>query len=378
MSAELVVGVLAVAAVLGVALTALAVRPLLARTSVRRTLAAVALVALLGSVVGLLAAAQAMLLSAQAFKVVLVVTLLAAVVSLVVARWLAAPVIRGAAALRVAAHELGVSGAYRPPAQLATSELRDVSDELGRASALLAEGRERERSMERSRSELVAWVSHDLRTPMAGVRAMTEALEDGLAADPELYHKQIRAEVDKMSKLVDDLFVVSRLHASSLTLHRGAASVTDLVSDALAAAEPSASVRDVRLSGQVAPGLQVDVDVREIGRVLANLVDNAVRHTPRGGRVRVDGRSEGDGVVLSVTDACGGIPEAHLPRVFDTAWRGSDARTPEAEAHGGLGLAIVHGIVTAHGGRVSVANHGDGCRFEVHLPGPQPGAGSQR
>jgi signal transduction histidine kinase len=362
-----VVGV-AVVVILGTGLAAVVVRPLLVRASVRRTLGAVSLAALLGSVVGLLAAAQAMLLSAGAFKVVLAVTAGAALVSLGVARWLAAPFVRGTDALREAARELGVSGTYRAPEGLSTSELRDVSEELRRASALLAQGRERERTMQRSRSELIAWVSHDLRTPMAGVRAMTEALEDGLAADPDLYHRQIRAEVDKMSKLVDDLFTVSRLHAVSLSLHRSITTVTDLVSDALAAAEPQAAARGVDLSGEVEPALQLDADVREIGRVLANLLDNAVRHTPAGGCVRVEGRAEEDRVVLGVSDECGGIPPASLGRVFETAWRANDARTPESEAHGGLGLAIVHGIVTAHGGRVTVANRGPGCRFEVRLP----------
>lgn len=114
----------------------------------------------------------------------------------------------------------------------------------------------------------------------------------------------------------------------------------------------------------------VDVDGKEMARVIANLLVNAIRHTPADGTVAVTAEGRADGVVLSVTDGCGGIPEEDLARVFDTGWRGSEARTPPAGA--GLGLAIVRGIVEAHAGRTHVRNVPGGCRFEVTLPVAAP------
>ena len=113
----------------------------------------------------------------------------------------------------------------------------------------------------------------------------------------------------------------------------------------------------------------VRADPAGLSRVLGNLVMNAIRHTPADGTVQITGRGAADGVELSVSDACGGIPEGDLDRVFDVAWRGSHARTPSTGAGAGLGLAIVRGIVEAHRGRVSVVNEAPGCRFVVQIPG---------
>jgi signal transduction histidine kinase len=230
--------------------------------------------------------------------------------------------------------------------------------------------------LEDSRRELVSWVSHDLRTPLAGMRAMTEALEDGMAEDPARYHRQIRAEVDRMVRMVDDLFELSRIHAGVLTLSPETVALTDVVSEALAGADPVARARSVRLGGSVEQGLAVTADPVGLSRVISNLVMNAVRHTPADGTVEIRGRSVPDGVELSVSDQCGGMSEKDLERVFDLAWRGGAARTPDRTeelagvAGAGLGLAIVRGIVEAHRGVVRVENRAPvGCRFLVRLPG---------
>jgi signal transduction histidine kinase len=368
MSDHLAILALAAACSVAVGLVATLARPLLARASVRQTFVAVALVALLGCVGGLLAAAKAMFLRDRDFEVVLLVITVTAVVSLAFAMVLAAPVTRGSRGLRDAARDLGVRGSYTRPAHTPTTELQDVSDELAQAADRLAEARERERVMERSRSELIAWVSHDLRTPLAGMRAMAEALEDGVAEDAERYHKQIRNEVDTMTDLVDDLFTLSRINAAALRLERTTVSLADLVSDALATAEPMAAARQVRLWGHAPPDLHARGDARELARVVANLLDNAIRHTDPGGTVSITAGADGDNALLAVQDECGGIPDEQLDRVFDTAWRASTARTPGSGSHAGLGLAIVHGIMKAHGGDVTVANFDGGCRFEAALP----------
>ncbi|MGQ4426307.1 sensor histidine kinase [Streptomyces violaceoruber] len=219
---------------------------------------------------------------------------------------------------------------------------------------------------EKSRRELVAWISHDLRTPLAGLRAMTEALEDNLVDDPRLYHARMRLEVERLTGMVSDLFELSRIQAGPLSMNLSRVSVYDLVDDALAGVHVLADERSVHLIGDPVEPVPIEADSREISRVLANLLVNAIRQTPADGTVTVGARRERDIVVLSVTDECGGIAPDDLPRVFDTGWRGTD--TPSPPAGGGLGLTIVRGIVEAHRGCTEVYNVPGGCRFEVRLP----------
>jgi len=251
---------------------------------------------------------------------------------------------------------------------------------LGRrlaADAMWAdEARARERRAEANRRDLVAWVSHDLRTPLAGLRAMAEALEDGIVVDTETvadYHRRIRVEADRMAGLVDDLFELSRINAGALRLSLATVPLGDVVSDAVASAAPVAAARRVRLVAAESGWPVVRASEAELSRIVANLLRNAIRYTPSDGTVTVTGGRDGDGGWFAVTDGCGGIPDKDLPRVFDVAFRGEAARTPRSgEDHdgagGGLGLAIVRGLVEAHRGAVAVSNVGGGCRFEVRLP----------
>ncbi|MFI0998574.1 sensor histidine kinase [Streptomyces galbus] len=353
----------------GAALTGLAGAAVLRgirRRSLTASLAVVAAVGVVAMLAGTLAVAWAMFLSPHDLKVVTTVVAMAAAVSLATALLLGRWVVARSRELAVAARSFGDGGAFAPPVQSGTAELDALSRELAATSARLAESRERERALETSRRELVAWISHDLRTPLAGLRAMSEALEDGVAADPDRYLKQIRTEVERLNDMVGDLFELSRIHAGTLPLSPSRISLYDLVGDALAGADPLAREHGVRLVGAHVEPVPVEVDGREMSRVLGNLLVNAIRRTPADGTVAVAAERSPDGVVLSVTDGCGGIPPEDLPRVFDTGWRGSDARTPPAGA--GLGLAIVRGIVEAHRGRAGVRNVPGGCRFEVTLP----------
>jgi signal transduction histidine kinase len=224
---------------------------------------------------------------------------------------------------------------------------------------------------EANRRELVAWVSHDLRTPLAGLRAMAEALEDGVVSDPATvaeYHRRIAAETDRMSALVDDLFELSRINAGALRLTPSRVPLGDVVSDAIAGAAPLAARRGVRIEAPESGWPVVTASEPELSRVVTNLLTNAVHYTPPDSTVHIEAGRDRDQAWLAVSDGCGGIPEADLPRVFDVAFRGSRARTPGADAGGGLGLAIVRGLVEAQGGRVTARNDGAGCRFEVRLP----------
>jgi signal transduction histidine kinase len=225
--------------------------------------------------------------------------------------------------------------------------------------------------MEAGRRDLVAWVSHDLRTPLAGLRAMAEALQDGVVADPAdvaEYHDRIRTETDRMSGLVDDLFELSRIHAGALKLEPTSVPLAEVVSDAVAAVSPLAQRRGIRVVAPRGGWPVVTASEAELTRILNNLLTNSVRYTPANGTISIDAGGDSHEVWFTVSDSCGGIPPNDLPRVFDVAFRGTRARTPETAVGGGLGLAIVRGLVEAHGGQVRASNVTGGCRFEVRLP----------
>jgi len=341
--------------------------------SLRVQTAGVAVVAVAAVLAGVLGTAQAMFLSAHDFEVVVLVAAVAGVVGVLVGGAVGTAIARRSRSLREAAYEFGHSGRF-VATEGGPAELQELARELAQTSERLDESRQRAARLEDSRRELVAWVSHDLRTPLAGLRAMAEALEDGLAEDPARYHRQMRAEVDRMVRMVDDLFTLSRIHAGSLQLNVQPVGLTDLVSEALASADPVARARGVQLAGHVEPGLELNADPGELSRVVSNLLMNAIRHTPAAGAVRIDGRAVPEGVEVSVLDGCGGLSSDEMARVFDVGWQGSAARSPDSgsEAPGrgaGLGLAIVRGIVEAHQGRVALANESTGCRFRIVLPG---------
>jgi signal transduction histidine kinase len=241
---------------------------------------------------------------------------------------------------------------------------------LARVSLWEHEARERERAVERSRRELVAGISHDLRTPLAGVRAMCEALEDGIVDDPgetAEYAARIRGETERLAAMVDDLFELSRVTAGVLELTLEAVRVDEIVDEIVVGARPQAHKRGVQVHSRVESLPVAVASDSELTRVVRNLVANAVRHTPPDGTVVVAVGADPTEVWVRVDDTCGGIPEPDLRRVFDVAFRGTPA-SPGA----GLGLAIARSLVEAQRGRISVVNHGDGCRFEVRLPAAEP------
>jgi signal transduction histidine kinase len=351
---------------------------LLRRRSVLASLVVVAVTASVVVAAGTAIIGQLMLVSGHAYHVLLGVLLLSLVAGLAVAWLLARSLTAGSVVLAGALREVGDGGEVTPLPRPATAQLSLLGAELEAMQQRLAESRERERALERSRRDLVAWVSHDLRTPLAGLRAMAEALEDGVVDDPAgqaRYYAQMRVETDRLAAMVDDLFELSRIHVGQLALSLSPVTLRDLVSDVVAGADPIARARGVQLTGTGSDDALVAVDVGQMGRALRNLVTNAIRHTPSDGTVQVGYGISGDGrPYLRVSDACGGIPAQDLPRLFEVGYRGEQARTPGAESGAGLGLAIVRGIVDAHEGLVDVVNADGGCRFEVRLAASAPAA----
>ncbi|MFC4054732.1 sensor histidine kinase [Actinomadura syzygii] len=352
-------------AALAVAAVALAVLYGLRGRSVATQLIVVGAATVLATISGILVISFLMLLNDHDRSVVLAVVTSAGLVAMAVSVLLGRRLVAANRTLVEAVR----ADRFRPPTARLPAELAELSRELEAAYARLAAAHEREQALEASRRELVAWVSHDLRTPLAGLRAMAEALEDEVVSDADTvrrYHGRIRVESERLTEMVDDLFELSRIHAGALRLSRRRVGLADLVAEAVAGAEALARAKGVRLRGDVREGLPLQVDTGELGRALRNLVVNAIRHTPSDGAVEIIGEVLGGEARVTVADACGGIPEDDLPRVFDVAFRGEAARTPGGGA--GLGLAIARGIVEAHAGRIGVANDGPGCRFEITLP----------
>jgi len=348
---------------------------LLAARSVATSLTVVAAVTVVASLAGVAVTAMEMFISRKDLDVVLAVVAIAGVAGFAVAVLLGRRMSAASRLMLAAVQEVGRGGAYCPPAALLPAELAALSAELQTAHSQLAEARDRERALEASRRELVAWVSHDLRTPLAGLRAMAEALEDGVVTDWQTvsrYHAQIRAQTGRLTLMIDDLFELSRIHAGALRLSRQVVGVGDLIGEALTIAEPLARAKGVRLRGSAVPGLAVWVDSAAVGRALLNLVANAIRHTPADGVVEVRADGESGMAAVSVSDSCGGIPAEHLPRVFDIGFRGETARTPATGEGAGLGLSIARGIIQAHRGQIGVRNAGSGCQFVIRLPLASP------
>lgn len=354
----------------GGALLAWVVTIPLHRRSLGWLLTSVVLTSTVASVSAVVGSVRGMFLSVNDLATVVSVAVVSGMVAAVAAGAASRRLTRDNQALRDAVAELDSGRMPRTDGRPLTTELEHVRRELADTAERLARSRHRERSLDASRRELVAWVSHDLRTPLAGLRAMSEALEDGVVEEPEIYIKQMRTEVDRLALMVDDLFELSRIQAGEITPITEQVSLDDLVSDCIASLAPLAAVHGVRLTGARHGSATVTGNGHELNRALTNLMANAIRHTRVDGVVKVSVRVGSGRVEVAVRDECGGIAPDTLDRLFDVGFRGEQARTPRPNdpAGAGLGLAIARGIVEAHSGTVDVANVPGGCNFTVRLP----------
>lgn len=322
-------------------------------------------------------AARAMFISPHDLDALLIVLAAASVIGIAIAVWFGHKVALSTGSLVEVARRIASGEVVRHIDPLNTRELDELAQELEYTSVNLEAARSREAAMEDSRRELIAWVSHDLRTPLAGIRAMSEALEDGVVNDQETvarYHKALRVEADRLAGLVDDLFELSRIQAGALRLEMHCIPLRDLVSEALAGAAGVARAKNVNLEGRMDDdGAELNVSLPEMARVVRNLLENAIHHTPSDGTVYIEAGAAPNHAFLSVIDSCGGIPESDIERVFEVAFRGEASRSSD-DNRGGLGLAISKGIVEAHHGHIAVHNELEGCRFTVKLPLEQPRA----
>jgi signal transduction histidine kinase len=268
---------------------------------------------------------------------------------------------------RVAAGDLGA----RVPVQ-GRDEIARVSESFNAMAAQLQAAAAQQQELDALRRNLIAWTSHDLRTPLTSIQVRIEALNDGLIVDPttlQRYYQTIRADGLALNRLIEDLFEMAQLEAGGLRLDLASAPLSDLVSDCLESFQAIAEQRAITLTGEVAADVDpVVMDAARVSRVLSNLCGNAISHTPDGGTVHVNANREQDGVTVTVADSGSGFIPADLPSVFEQFYRGEPART-RATGGAGLGLAIARGIIEAHGGQIWAENQlAGGALVGFYLP----------
>ncbi len=250
-------------------------------------------------------------------------------------------------------------------------ELAMLAITFNQMASQLQEAARKKEELETLRRDLIAWAGHDLQTPLASIQAILEALSDGVVEGPdtaERYLHTAQRGVHALSALIDDLFQMAQLDAGGLTLDLENNSLSDLISDTLESFSQVAARQSVTLTGSVSTGVDpVLMDAQRVGRVLNNLVSNALRHTPPGGSVAVQVARIASGVRVEISDTGEGIPAADLPYVFERFYRGEKSRS-RSTGGAGLGLAIARGIVQAHGGEIGVDSQPGKTLFFFHLP----------
>jgi signal transduction histidine kinase len=251
-------------------------------------------------------------------------------------------------------------------------EIAKLSSTFNQMAARLQEADKKQREIENLRRDLVAWAGHDLQTPLASIRAIMEALADGVVTDSMTrmrYFRTAQKDIQTLSSLIDDLSQMAQLDAGGLQLQQETAALADLISDTLESFSEQARTKGIRLEGSVDDNVDpLQMDVRRIGRVLNNLVDNAIQHTPSGGYVAIKAKYLPGWVNVEVWDTGEGISAEDRVHVFERFFRGEKSRN-RTTGGAGLGLAIAKGIIEAHGGQIGVeSNPQNGSRFFFILP----------
>jgi signal transduction histidine kinase len=326
--------------------------------TVRLQLVGLALLAVVLPLCGVLASGWVMFHMHDDTKILAVssaAALSAVVVALLLARWILRPLdALRSASRRFAAGDLTARAPQQGPVELS---------ELGGDFNAMAVSIER---LFEARRELVAWASHDLRTPLACMQAMLEAIDDGLA-DADDYLPELQGQVKALSGLVDDLFELARIDAGVLTLQLQAAAIDGVVDSCIRSLQAEAHTKGVNIESRIeAPPPDVRCAPDKVERVLYNLLTNALRHTPADGSIAVVVQPDRDVVTIAVEDTGEGIDDETAGRMFERFWRGDSSRTGDGS---GLGLAIARGLVEAQGGRIWTERRPEGgARVAFTLP----------
>jgi signal transduction histidine kinase len=362
-------GLLLLPAVAATVAATLAARPLLSRATLRQRLVAVAAIAAAVSLANLAVLAEMMFVSAH--DAVLLATLVTYSVGAGVGAALAISRTTAAAfgQLGQAADELAEGNLDARVGHIEGGpELETLARALDRMAERLQSALRAERLADAQRRDLITAVSHDLRTPLAGLRAALEAIEDGVVDDPRTmrrYAADMQRQVETLVALVDDLFELVQIDSGAILAESSRARLDDVVGSAVAACRAQAKEKGLLLEHRL-DGAGTAMCSPRLVRVLQNLIQNAIRHTPSDGLVRIEARRREEGLEIAVEDTGEGIPEDAASRVFEPFWRGDTARTSPGS---GLGLALAKRIVEALGGDIRVeSSPSRGSRFAVTLP----------
>ena len=318
--------------------------------------------------------AQLMFASQHDLRLAIVLLVFAGGIAMILGYFLSSTVTERIHLLKSAAEKLAAGDLQTRVPVNGRDEVAALSTTFNQMAEQLQLADQKQRELESLRRDLIAWVGHDLQTPLASIRAILEALSDGVVDEPEMVKRYLltaQRDVMSLSALIDDLFQMSQLDAGGFPLQSAPSSLSDLVSDTLESFSELAKQQEITLEGQVEQDVDpVLMDTQAIGRVLNNLISNALRHTPSQGRVSVRVRRASSGVDVIVSDTGEGIRLQDIPHIFERFYRGDASRSRNRGASGaGLGLAIARSIVQAHGGDIQVQSEpGKGTQFTFHLP----------
>ena len=344
--------------------------------SLRVSLLAVNVLAIGLAFASVWATARLMFASEHDLLLATILLIFAAGMAAVLGAFLSSGVIERIRALETAAHRIERGELTARAAVRGSDELAALGEAFNRMAAQLEAAAARQAALEQMRRDLVAWAGHDLQTPLASIRAILEAVADGVVEDPatlQRYLQTAQRNIRDLSHLIDDLFEVAHLQAGSFRLHLETSSLNDLISDTVEGFSGEITDRGIHLEGRVATGVDpVLLDPARIGRVLGNLLANAIRHTPDGGQIAIEATGGPAEVRVSVRDNGEGIAQEDLPHVFESFYRGEKSRG-RASGGSGLGLAIARGFVEAHGGVITAESPpGQGCTVWFTLPRRPP------
>jgi signal transduction histidine kinase len=319
--------------------------------------------------------AQLMFASKHDLLLAIVLLIFASGMAMVLGYFLSSTITERIHLLKNAAEQLAQGDLKTRVAVSGRDEVSALASTFNQMAAQLQSADQKQREVESMRRDLIAWVSHDLQTPLTSMRAILEALSDGVVEDPETvkrYLNTAQRDVNSLSALIDDLFQMAQLDAGGFPLSRAEASLSDLVSDTLESFTELAKQQDITLEGQVDSNVDpVMMDTQAVGRALNNLISNALRHTPSRGRVSVWVRRSAKGVEVTLSDTGEGIRAEDIPHIFERFYRGDASRSRSRGTGAGLGLAITRGIVRAHGGDIHVESDGlpgKGTQFTFYIP----------
>lgn len=315
-----------------------------------------------------------MFISPRDAQFLLVLLVFSGIVSLGFGYLMSRSITRGLHELTAGAQEISLGNLQTRVTVKSGDEVEQLASAFNHMAKQLEESARKQKALEQARHDVVVAVSHDLRTPLASLRAMIEAINDGVVGDEATVRRYLRnaqLQAENLSALVDDLFEFAQLDAGANTFPIEPGSLRDLISDSLEAMQVQAQAKGIALSGEVDASVDpVQMNSHMIQRVLYNLIQNALRHTPEGGAVFIQARriEQKNMVQVEVQDSGEGIAEQDLPYIFEQFYRGDKSRSRETGG-AGLGLAIAQRIVLAHRGEIWVeSNPGAGSCFYFTLP----------